>query len=180
MSPFFVVFVSAYAASGCEMISQTVFGESLSKETKYEMKYIRRNFPLELVLDDQKVEVNQEELEQLIKVGYDPTLIEVREIASLVSPCRYFCPPWYRSFGVVAKRDVPAGTFVSMYMGELEESVQHTESNYVFSLPQEEARSYFGNKYNLPDLIVDSCKKGNIARFFNDSSYRNGHYSDPK
>jgi len=46
-----------------------------------------------------------------------------------------------------------------------------------YPLPTSEGVSHFGKEYaSMPDLIVDAANKGNIGRFFNDNSFRNGEY----
>lgn len=48
-------------------------------------------------------------------------------------------------------------------------------SAYLYNLPTELGRQYFGPQYDgVPDLVLDAQKAGNISRFINDNNFRSG------
>lgn len=159
---------AALKLSGCIFRGLSVIGKSVSQPTRIHLMRIEPQYPTTLVIDGDKYPFDKEKMDRLIEegIGHDETLIEVREIMSLVSPCRYFCPPWYRSFAVVSKVHIRKGELLCIYSGELEEKVQHRCSSYVYSMPAAEGVSHFDANYKgMPDLLVDASHAGNISRF---------------
>ena len=173
---------SAMDLTGCQLIPQSVLGSSMTQETRLKLLKIAPRVPEFLSIDGQKYPFDAAKFQALLDHphGYDPALLEVRELEGLASPCRYFVPPWYRTFGVVAKAPIKKGELLCLYAGEMEQEVQHRCSSYVYSLPTHVGISQFGSGYKeVPDLVVDAAAKGNIGRFFNDNTFRNGMYQDP-
>jgi hypothetical protein len=170
----------AMKLTGCTLIPRSVVGDSVKEETRLLMLKLPAHIPNTLSIDGEAVPFNRERLEYLLQSadGYDPNLLEVREIQSLTNPCRYFVPPWYRTFCVTAKADIKLGDLLCIYAGEMEEEVQHRCSSYVYELPSSLGVSHFDSKEygEMPDLIVDAAKKGGIGRFMNDNTFRRGEY----
>jgi len=171
-----------FRLTGCQQIAISVSGPSLSEETlQLMLKVPRTIYPSVIVIDGDKYPFDAVKMDRMLdeQLGYDADLLEVREIRSLRSPCRYFCPPWYRSFAVVSKQPIQRAELLCLYAGEMDEEVQHRCSAYVYNLPAGEGISQFANDYKgMPDLVVDAQVKGNISRFINDNMFRNGEYMD--
>jgi len=170
----------AMERTGCTLIPRSVIGESVKEETRLLMLKLPRHIPTKISIDGEAIEFNRARLDFLLASddGYDPALLEVREIQSLRNPCRYFVPPWYRTYTVTAKANIKRGDLLCIYAGELEEKVQHRCSSYVYELPSSLGASHFESKdyQSMPDLLVDAQKKGGVGRFFNDNTFRGGEY----
>ena len=98
-------------------------------------------------------------------------MVEIREVLSIESSVRYYTPPWLPSHSVHAKNHISAGTFVLIYSGEIEEEIQHKDSVYVYQVEAEQVRDAIP-EYTGPNLYLDAQNYGNVARFVNDSRYR--------
>ena len=173
---------AAFKNTGCEHIPRSVYGKSMDQPARIALLGVNSpQYPDVIVIDGDKYPFDVAEAERLLdgKHGYDTNKLEVREICSIASPCRYFCPPWYRSFCVVSKVALKKGELLCLYSGEMETSIQHRCSSYVYHLPTSIGVSHFGRKYSaVPDLMIDAAAKGGIGRFINDNMFRNGEYQD--
>jgi len=169
----------AMRLTGCVAIPKSTLGDSVTQSTRILMSRLSSHYPDAVVIDGQRHPFDRTKMEEWLaqKKGFDEAMLEVREIQSLTSPCRYFVPPWYKTYCVTSRMSIPRASLLCIYSGEMEQSVQHRCSSYVYSLPTSEGVSHFGKEYQgMPDLIVDAANKGNIGRFFNDNSFRNGEY----
>lgn len=169
----------AMRLTGCTAIPKSTLGDSVTQSTRILMSRLAPHYPDAVVIDGQRHPFDSAKMEAWLsqKKGFDEEMLEVREIQSLTSPCRYFVPPWFQTYCVTSRVAIPRASLLCIYSGEMEQSVQHRCSSYVYSLPTAEGVSHFGKEYALmPDLIVDAANKGNIGRFFNDNSFRNGEY----
>ena len=166
--------------TGCEFARQTVLGCSISSSTKRKLGRLPNFINSLLVIDGTEHPVSEEDVFELIERGHNDELVEVQEVLSITSPTRFFTVPSTRAFCVTAKLPISAGQLISVYSGELEESVQFPGSNYVYNLPNRDAQQNFGREYDLPDLLLDAHSKGGISRFINDSAWRGGQRDDQR
>ena len=170
----------ALQLTGCEFARQTVLGRSISSTTKRKLGRLPNLLPAHLVIDGNEHPVSEDDVMQLIEKGHNDELIEVQEVLSVTSPARFFTVPSSRAFCVTAKHPISVGQLISVYAGELEESVQHHGSNYVYNLCRRDAQQHFGRDYDLPDLLLDADAKGGLSRFINDSAWRGGQRDDQR
>ena len=168
----------ALQQTGCEFARHTVLGRSISTTTKRKLGRLPNVINQHLVIDGKEHPVSEEDVFQLIEAGHNDELIEVQEVLSVLSPARFFTVPSTRAFCVTARHLIRVGQLISVYSGELEESVQCHGSNYVYNLPRCDAQQHFGHDYNLPDLLLDAHSRGGISRFINDSAWRGGERDD--
>ena len=171
---------AALQITGCEFARQSVLGRSISSTTKRKLGRLPNVHPQFLVIDGKEYPVSEDDVFQMIAVGHNDELIEVREVLSVTSPARFFTVPSTRAFCVTAKHLIRVGQLISVYAGELEESVQHHGSSYVYNLPRRDGQQHFGREYDLPDLLLDAHSKGGISRFINDSAWRGGQRDDQR
>lgn len=165
--------------TGCTHIPRATIGGSVTEDTRIRMLKLPPHMPTTLSIDGEAFPFDEARMEELLLSpdGYDDALLEVREILSISDPCRYFVPPWFRTFCVTAKSDIKKGSLLCIYAGEMEQVVQNRCSSYVYELPASEGMSHFDSKeYSaMPDLIIDGAKKGGIGRFVNDVRGDNKH-----
>jgi len=120
-----------------------------------------------------RVRVDRQAVLAMVRTGSRDDLVELREEFGINSPVRHFTPPNSRSFCVIAKKFIPQGTFVFCYGGEITEDIVNPSSTYVYTIEREQVRRTV-RAYHGPELHLDALKKGNIARFVNDNTYRQG------
>ena len=122
----------------------------MGDETKDTWGCLPDFIPQTLDLDGEIHIVDPAVIRHLVDVGHDESLVELREVTSLISPVRYYSVPWYPAFCVVAKKAIKKGTFVCTYAGELEQEIRNRDSVYVYDMPAEHVRAQWPNY--PPDL----------------------------
>ena len=163
----------AFALSKCTYVKKLFVGKSVSSDTKEAWSHLPDFIPPALELDGDLLPVDPAVIRHLVEVGHDESLVELREVTSLISPVRYYSVPWYPAFCVVAKKAIKKGTFVLTYAGELEREIRNRDSVYVYDMPAEHVRAQWPDyPHDMPDLVIDAEKYGGVARFVNDSRYR--------
>lgn len=112
--------------------------------------------------------------------GYNKKLITIKEVVDVGHPVRYYTPPQYKSYAVVAQDRIIRGTFLFSYVGQLSvaEPNKIEQSSYVFSITAQEIRKYYP-EYDGEDLQLDAEEAGTISRFVNDNRFRLNDDADP-
>jgi len=109
----------AFKLSSCCHVKKPFYGKSVSEEIKNRLKSYPDFIPDHVMIDGQRYETDHEIIKNLLENGHDDEIVEVRTVTGFTSPVRYFSPPNYPAFAVVAKKRIPKGTFVLSYGGEL-------------------------------------------------------------
>ena len=131
----------AFALSKCMYVKKVFVGRSVQPDVRRCWELLPDFIPACLSIGDDSLPVEAAAVRALVESGHDEQLVELREVTSLISPVRYFTPPWYPAFCVVAKRSIKKGTFVFTYAGELEQEIRNRDSVYVYDMPADSVRA---------------------------------------